>query len=443
MAQHHEDNTAARSDLFDQPTPPSVSPDSTNRKASHKSSRQVSEPLQVTTPADALAYIECTLGFKPSNSLIAVAFAGNKMSTVVRCDIPESLQHMARCDTPESVTFMDSGMTEPQELQFIDVGRNVGELMARDSSTTSALLIYIADDVTVSDQHALAVMGTANSVISAQFALQGVPVQESWLIHHSKLWHLRCTETAECIIQGENVEDPRTTSIYQALDPAGNIATQEAAQTRQLRFPPDSTVVAHKTQDTDDLLTNRPRMVLKWLSLWDAQLRQGPSMLHTDEVAQLLAAVEHAPIRDALLATACFDLSTAIRGMIGLRRFPAQLAAVAELYGNMSDGTTVRQGLEGESVRAPDWPRIAQLERLSHQLLPLSDQHSGGVLAGIIVWIDWVRGRGSVAFNSLRQARERFPTEQYLVVLEEFLCQGTVAGWATRTDSAWSSQHAA
>src|SRR5699024_7751759 len=116
-----------------------------------------------------------------------------------------SLYHMARCDTPESVTFMDFGMTEAQELQFNRTGRQLGELIAREPSTTSCLLIYLADDATVSEQQALAVMGTANGVISAQVGLQGILVQESWLIHHETVWHLRCPETTECLVQGEPV----------------------------------------------------------------------------------------------------------------------------------------------------------------------------------------------------------------------------------------------
>src|SRR5690625_1074523 len=156
---------------------------SAESSASTPQSEAAANRLQVSTPADVLAYIECTLGFAPTDSLTVIAFAGDKMSTVVRCDLPEDLQNMLRCDTPESVTFIDFGMTETQELQFNYLGRQVGELMAREPSTSSCLLIYSAEEVTVSDQHALAVMGTANAVISTHFVLQQITVQESWLIH--------------------------------------------------------------------------------------------------------------------------------------------------------------------------------------------------------------------------------------------------------------------
>lgn len=440
---HHQDDNTARSDFFDRITPLIADGRSANHTTTGNSASTSSGPLQVKVPADVLAYIECTLGIEPKNSWVVVAFAHNQLATVVRCDLPESLQNMARCDTPESVTFMDFGMTEAQELEFIAIGRHVGELIAREPSTTSALLLYIAEDVTVSDQHALAVMGTGNAVIAAQFALQGVPVQESWLIHHNKLWHLRCSFTTECTVQGEDIQDPRTRPLYRALNPARSPYPDREATSRKLAFPPETTVAPEEAPDTQGLLAHRPQVVLQWLNLWDDHLRNGPTMLNSDEVAQLLAAVEHPPIRNALLATACFDISTAIRGLVGLKQFPAEIAALAELFGNMSDGTTVREGLEGESERPPDWQRIAQLEQLSRHLLPLSDQHSGGVLAGILVWIEWVRGRGSIAKDYLRQARQRFPDEQYLMILEEFLKQGPVAGWATRVESAWSPQHAA
>ena len=377
------------------------------------------------------------------NSIAVVAFANNRMSTVVRCDLPDAIQHMLRSDTPESVTFMDFGMTESQELQFLDIGRHIGELMIREPSTTSCLLIYLADDVTVSDQHALAVLGTANAVITAQFGVQGVPVSESWLMHHNMLWHLRCTATTDCVVQGEAVGDPTATKLFQTLNLQGTTGQKHKTASRRLLFPPASTGTQRKEIDTESLLANRPQVVLNWLTLWDKQLREGPMMLHSDSLAELLAALEHPRIRDAVLATACFDVPTAVRGMVTLDQFPTQLAALAKVNNSLSDGMTVKDCLKGQSERIPDWTRIGELERLCHQLLPLSDAHSGGVVAGFLVWIEWVKGRGSIALDYVRQARRHFPTEPFLLVLEGFLRQGTVAGWATRTETAWSPQHAA
>lgn len=440
---NHPEYPESQSDLFSNAPSLFAVPSEAANASSFEQSLHASEPLQVSTSADVLAYIECVLGFQPRNSIAVVAFADNRMSTVARCDLPDSLQHMARCDTPESVTFMDFGMTEAQELQFISTGRDLGELIARDPSTTSCLLVYIADDVTVSDQHALAVMGTANAVLAAQLRLQGIPVQEAWLIHHERLWHLRCPATTECVVQGESVGDPQATEIYQALAPRGDSEAETHNKPRPLVFPPAAPQPSQKEPDTQELLSHRPQVVLQWLELWDRRLSTGPAMLHSDEVAQLLSAVEHRTIRDALVATASFDLLTAIRGFVGLRKFPARLAAIAEVYGNLSDGSTVQEGLKGRSERGPNWQRIAELERLCHQLLPLSDGRSGGALAGILVWIEWIRGRGSVALNYVRQARKHFPTDQLLEILERLLALGTVAEWATRVDCAWSPQHAA
>ena len=440
---NHPDYPDTQFDLFSNSTPLFAVPPETTGANRQEQRPQDSQPLQIDTSADVLAYIACTLGFQPRNSIAVVAFADTHMSTVVRCDIPESLQHMARGDTPESVTFMDRGMTENQELEFISIGRQLGEVMAREPSTTSCLVVYIADDVTVSDQQALAVMGTANSVISTQFALQSIPVQEAWLIHHEMSWHLRCPETTECVVQGEPVDDPEATEIYQALAPRGAAGETPNSEPRPLVFPPAPVQVPQKEPDTQELLIHRPQVALNWLQLWDQRLSTGPAMLHSDQVSQLLSAVEHRIIRDALVVTACFDLPTAIKGLVGLQKFPAQLADVAKVDGNLSDGLTVQEGLKGRSQRGPNWQRIAELERLCRRLLPLSDGQSGGALAGILVWIEWVRGRGGVALEYARQARKHFPTAQLLMTLERLLELGTVAEWAIRLDSAWSPQHAA
>lgn len=440
---HHPESSEAQPDFFSTVAPLFGASSPHNSRASGKATPRDPGPIQISSPAEVLAYIQCTLGFEPTNSLAVVAFANNRMSTVVRCDLPDALQHMLRSDTPESVTFMDFGMTESQELQFIEIGRHIGDLMNREPSTTSCLLVYLADDVTVSDQHALAVLGTANAVITAQFGVQGVPVSESWLIHHNTLWHLRCVATTDCVVQGEVVGDPRTTKLFHSLRPQGPAMAKRETETRRLLFPPASTVTQRKEIDTKTLLEHRPQVVLNWLTLWDKQLREGPVMLHSDELAELLAALEHPRIRDAVLATACFDVPTAIRGMVALDQFPTQLAMLAKVNNSLSDGVTVKDCLKGQSERVPNWTRIGELERLCHQLLPLSDAHSGGAVAGFLVWIEWVRGRGSIALNYVRQARKHFPTEHFLGVLEGFLREGTVAGWATRTETAWSPQHAA
>lgn len=182
--------------------------------------------LRISSPEDVLAYIQCTLGFAAKDSLVVVAFAGSQLSTVVRCDLPQPIQQVLRSDTPESVTYMDFGLSESQEFQLIDIVRYIGRLMARESTTTSCFLLYLCDDVTVSDQQALSVTGAANSVISAQFGLQRLPVEQSWLMHHSLLWHLRCPSTTECTLQGNQFGSPEDTAIFRALDPEGTTSEE-------------------------------------------------------------------------------------------------------------------------------------------------------------------------------------------------------------------------
>lgn len=400
------------------------------------------QKIKVSSPEDVLAYIQCTLGFKPKNSLVVVAFAENQLSTVVRCDLPEPLQHLLKSDTPASVTFLDFGLTETQELQLIEVGRHIGRLMAQEPSTTSCLMLYLADQVTVSDHRALSATGTANSIVAAQFGLQGVRVEEAWLIHHSLLWHLRCASTTECDVQGNAVANPEETSIFQSLDPS-RLSAQPPSADRSLTLPSGAAAVAPDLPDTQDLFQHRPQIVSNWLNLWDELLSNSPRMLHTAQVAEFLDSLEYARVRETVLALACFDFSTAVRGMVGLGQLPTAVASAAQLSTSISDTTTVKGCLRGESERSPNWQRIRQLERLCLQLLPLSDARSGGVVAGILVWIEWIRGRGSIAMTYAKQARRRFPAEYFLITLEEFLRQGLVAGWATRVESAWSPQHAA
>lgn len=403
----------------------------------------VSRRLRISTPEEMLAYIQCTLGFQPDDSLVIVAFAGCQLSTVIRCDLPDPLQKMLRSDTLESITFLDFGLTEPQELQLMEIGKHLGQLMAREPSTTGCLLLYLPGEVTVSNQHALAATGTANAMITAQFGIQEIPIEESWLIHHHQLWHLRCAITTHCEVQGQSLGDAETTDLFHSLDPQGKTRQRSQQADRRLALPPISTGTSQNLAETQTLLEQRPQLVLTWLQRWNERLGSGPTMLHSDQVQELLSAVEHSTLREAVLGIACFDLTTTLQGMVSLGWFPQQMADLAGLQNSPADGRAVKGCMRGRSERNPNWQRIAALERLCRQLLPLADNRSGGGVAGLLVWIEWVRGRGSIALDYLRQARQRFPSDRYLISLENLLQQGSVAEWATRTDSAWTPRHAA
>src|SRR5699024_8759363 len=264
----------------------------------------------------------------------------------------------------------------------------------------------------------------------------------SWLIHHDTLWHLRCAATTECVVQGRSLGNPELTQIFRTLDPQRVTSVQATEKVRRLIFPPvqDGQSLRPNNQN---ILANRPELVLNWLKLWDDNVSNGPRMLESRQVDDMLTSLVYPQIREAVQALACFDPTTAIRGMLTLGRFPAQIAAIADFHKSVSDGLAVKDAMQGQSDRGPDWYRVGQLERLCHQLLPLSDSQTGGVVAGILVWIEWIKGRGSVAMTYVQQAREHYPTEYLLVTLERYLREGKVAGWATRTESAWSPQHAA
>src|SRR5699024_8472168 len=87
------------------------------------------------------------------------------------------------------------------------------------SSDVCSSDLYLPDNVTVSDQQALSVAGSINSIIAAQFRIQQIPVEESWFIHHDTLWHLRCAATTDCAVQGRDVGNPELTQMFRTLDP--------------------------------------------------------------------------------------------------------------------------------------------------------------------------------------------------------------------------------
>src|SRR5699024_7056145 len=125
----------------------------------------------------------------------------------------------------------------------------------------SCVVVYLPDNVTVSDQQALSVAGSINSIIAAQFRIQQIPVEESWFIHHDTLWHLRCAATTDCAVQGRDVGNTELTKMFRTLDPQRVTDVHAAGKGRQLILPPVQDVQALQPKN-HNVLANRPKLVL-------------------------------------------------------------------------------------------------------------------------------------------------------------------------------------
>lgn len=391
-----------------------------------------------------MAYVQASLGFRPVDSMILVAFEEPHPGTVIRCDLPEPLRHFLGQPDVNHVDFLDTALHSDDELLCIGLGQHLGKLLTRHAKPSSCMVVYTTQDARVPDLEAVASVGVIHGIIGSQLRLQGLCVDEAWYLSNGHLWHIQCAATLDCTVQAEPVGDPEATKVFQELDPEQRSTRTARSLTKKLPFPPGTVSPSLKITDVDSLLTESTHQVLDWLSTWDQRLCSGPAMLDTSIVTALLSPLDYPVLRRAVLSIACFDLATTLRGtqhlgkLLEAAQLEATLGRTAE-----EDAYNVAACLEAKSPRPPDWERIAALERLCLQLLPLSDNRSGGELAGMLAWIEWARGRGSIAMDYVHQAIKRFPSNSFVYELSTQLHRGDVAAWATRAASAWRPQHAA
>lgn len=400
-------------------------------------------PPRIATPADLMAYVQATLGFRPVDSMILVAFEGHRPGTVIRCDLPEPLRQFLGQPDVNHVDFLDTALQNDDELLCIGLGQHLGKLLTRHAKPSTCMVVYTAQNARVPDLEAVASVGVIHGIMGSQLRLQGLCVDEAWYLSNGHLWHIQCAATLDCTVQAEPVGDPETTAVFHDLDPEQRSKRTARSLTKKLPFPPGSAAPPLSITDVDVLLTDSTQQVLDWLSTWDKRLCSGPNMLDTGIVTALLSPLDYPVLRKAVLSIACFDLGTTLRGTQNF----GPLLDVSQLEPNMGraaeDAYNVAACLEARSPRPPDWERVAALERLCLQLLPLADNRSGGELAGMLAWIEWARGRGSIAMDYVRQAMKRFPSNSFVYELSTQLHRGDVAAWATRATSAWRPQHAA
>lgn len=440
---HATDMTQQQNQFPDGPMNPSNKPGDSILSAGSQPEAKPKLATTLETPADLMAYVQASLGFRPVDSMILVAFEGRQPATVIRCDLPEPLRQFLCQPDVSHKDFLDTALQSDDELLCIEIGQHLGRLLTQHTAPSACMVVYTAENVRVSDLEAIACVGTIHGIIGSQLRLQGLCVDEAWYLSNGHLWHIQCAATLECTVQAVPVGDPEVTTVFRDLDPGRRSAQSARDMTKKLPFPPWTTAVPADIVDFESLLAEHSQEVLDWLHTWDDRLGCGPKMLDTRSVTDLLSPLAYPILRQAVLTTACFDLPTTLRGTQRLVPVLDKWQSASSLQRSTEDINNVTACLEATSPRPPDWQRVAALERLCLQLLPLADNHSGGELAGMLAWIEWARGRGSIAMDYVRQAMKRFPANTFIYEMSTQLHRGDVATWATLASSAWTPQHAA
>ncbi|NUL48058.1 DUF4192 family protein [Cellulosimicrobium funkei] len=420
------------------------------------SSRATVKAVDVT---DLISYIHHTMGYPPRNSLTAISLAGNSLGAVLRCDwdpaavvtwpahsayARQFAAHLAndrRADGCVAVLFRD----DPAE--------------PADSADAGPL-----EDPTTESERMLAV------ALDRESAEAGLPLREMWLVARGRVWHVDCPRPAVCSGHGTPVSLVETSVINASLILEGSLVSDEPEDSGlpapAERFSPDLlaalvhvaelTVAAPGPDDPDDpdhwdpdesydqyalqeLEDEMADALAGWLEGWEHVLGGGALPQDPYARALLAAGLIRVEWRDCLLAAATFSLARAVSGATWLGTVPLPVAELLGAEPREVNGVLYTSVILAASRRGPDWERIGCLRAACAELLPEVAGAVASALRCLVAWVEWARGRGSVAGRVLEECRRDDPGYPLGQLLGEIVDRGMLSGWASRRETAWSA----
>src|SRR6478735_771395 len=166
------------------------------------------EHLTISGPEDILGYIPHSLGYWPSDSLVAMTMQGKRLGATLRVDLPESGGRRSReafartvaeylhadkeADGTLLVFFSDGGFDDPghDDAGFDDHVHVHG----RDRAATSSFRPLLAD-------------------LECALGLAGMPVRDAWCVGEEYWRNVYCTDSGCCPLPGRPVAEIRDSRL--------------------------------------------------------------------------------------------------------------------------------------------------------------------------------------------------------------------------------------
>lgn len=373
--------------------------------------------VSAVEPADLVSYIQHTLGFVPRNSIAAIALAGRALGAVLRCDWDPALGR-----DPVAATAY---------------ARQVAGYLSADERADGSLVVLFRDAAGHGVQDAID--GTMAEALAAELETVGLPVREAWLVAGGRLWHLDCPDRDACAAHGSAMAGIETSAVNTAFIVEGSVVQD---QPPAADLPEPAPVMGRDLRDAVAWLRlDGPsgRRAARWLADWDRVLAGAPLPAEPGVRARLLAGLVDVRLRDTLVAAASFSLPRAVSGAVWLDVLPRAVADRLDAPVREADAVLYSSVVLAASHRAPDWGRIERLRHACARLLPEAAGESAAAARCLVAWVEWARGRGSLAGRIMEQCRTAHPDYPLARLLGEVIDRGILAGWARRRSTAWSS----
>lgn len=447
------------------------------------------EHLTICGPEDILGYIPHSLGYWPSQSLVAMTMQGKRLGATLRVDLPEG------------------GGRRGREA----FARTVAEYLLADREADGTLLAFFADGGFDAAGREAAPPSSRLLLADLECALglAGMPVRDAWLVGEEYWRNLYCTDSSCCPPPGRPVAEIRDSRLNAEMVYLGSSvgAPPGAAVSGSTEpLPAGNAAVMAAERSWQRALVGKRALRAQFdavLDAWAAALQAASPQAVPPDAGQC----EHGPLAAGPLVPARGGLEPELAGFLRASlRVPAwrdavlvmaaagraAAAAGAEAFGIFSAGTglpvscpqlpapllntaapntappeTERRGSHGEQSPAagaedpaasgsgadglpgygevllglsppvPDWGALKRLEGLMRELSSCGGGEAQAAALTANGWIEWCRGRGSFAHASLSRALDASPGYRLAELLSEVVRRGTICGWAGRREAAW------
>lgn len=404
--------------------------------------------LSVGEPGDALALVQHTLGFMPEDSLVIIGLMRGTTGAHLRVDLAAAADDPGRLARWAADCLGGAG-TDPGA-----------------DGTVVLLFGDAAPAPPMNGEEALRPHAALCGALEAEMSRRGMPVVQTWLVGGGSIRDYHCPDADCCPYPGQDVETAahsvlNTHMVYRgrrALRTPTEITEAFLEDRRPLPAERDA-VAAHAAPRRPGVAG--PDSAEHALAVWECALDDelagrldDPEELHRwyldhgEDLGAAASALADRQVRDALLVQAAVGVAPALAGLrVSRSAAPGETPgeALERLEGPSGPPPQLvtlvgefEAAFLGATRRRPDWARIDALEALLSRLHHTVDDGVRVEVLAMVGWIEWARGRGSVAGAYLDRCRELEPAHGLADLLERAMGLGGICPWARVREHSWS-----